>query len=425
MKIQLKKYNLFSIGQQSFLLGTFFLASALPISGIFFLISICISFKENKSKIFKDNWNYPLFLATGLIIFGALNNTNFYHQNVIHEIEKSNIIFGIFNWIPLFFSFIAFQAYLKNKSKRVLFGKYLIAGSIPVLISCILQYWFKVYGPFDTLNGLIIWFQKPIHGNSGVSGLFSNQNYAGFWLSTIWPFSIFFFKNINKSKTAKIFCLIISLIIPYLAILTNSRNSLVSLIISITILFKLKFFIILLILISLPLIIYFSLINLSIIEGFLPNKFLPIALIEKIFSLEFKSFVNFPRFEIWNKSIDLIFQKPFLGWGASTFAIIYVLEGGIYSPQHTHNMILELAYNFGIPLALIISTFSICILIKGWQIFLKNKKDFLTINSYWLASLTTVFLSHFNDISYYDGKISIFIWILLAGVKCMNEEQNV
>ena len=91
MKIQLKKYNLFSIGQQSFLLGTFFLASALPISGIFFLISICISFKENKSKIFKDNWNYPLFLATGLIIFGALNNTNFNHQNVIHEIEKSNI----------------------------------------------------------------------------------------------------------------------------------------------------------------------------------------------------------------------------------------------------------------------------------------------------------------------------------------------
>ena len=74
---------------------------------------------------------------------------------------------GIFNWIPLFISFWGFQAYLQNKSQRELFAKYLIAGSIPVLISCILQYWFNIYGPFETLNGLIVWFQKPINGNMG------------------------------------------------------------------------------------------------------------------------------------------------------------------------------------------------------------------------------------------------------------------
>ena len=52
-----------------------------------------------------------------------------------------------------------------------MFSRFLIAGSIPLFISCILQSWFKVYG-VETLNGLIIWFQKPVEENHfGVTGL--------------------------------------------------------------------------------------------------------------------------------------------------------------------------------------------------------------------------------------------------------------
>ena len=424
MKLHLKKYNLNKIGQKSFLLGTFFLASALPISGVFYLLAIVLSFINNKVNPLNDLWNYPLLLSIGLIIFSTLNNSTFNTPIEMSQLENFSLLVGIFNWIPLFISFWAFQAYLKHKPQRELFAKYLLAGSIPVLISCITQYWFNIYGPFETLNGLIVWFQKPLSGNSGVSGLFSNQNYAGFWLSTIWPFSIFVFRIFNKKQSLKIIFFINSFIIFYLSILTNSRNSLISIIISIPLLFKVKFFIIFLIVLFLFLGIYFSLINLSIIKEFSPNSFIPVDMIEQIYTTKINDLTASPRFEIWLKAIKLILGRPLLGWGASTFAAIYALKGGFYKIQHTHNMPLELAYNFGIPLAFILTFFSIFLLFKGWKISLSKGIDYFDINLYWLASLTLVFISHLNDISYYDGKISLLIWILLAGVKCMNDEKK-
>ena len=77
MKFKLEKYNLNLIGNQSFLIGTFFLASALPISGIFFLFAIVISFYKNKLNLFNDKWNYPLFFSIGLLIVSTLNSSIF------------------------------------------------------------------------------------------------------------------------------------------------------------------------------------------------------------------------------------------------------------------------------------------------------------------------------------------------------------
>ena len=424
MKPDLKKYNLNKIGQKFFLLGTFFLASALPISGGFYLLAIVLSFINNRENPLNDLWNYPLFISIGLIIFSTLNNTIFNVPIETSQLDNVSVILGIFNWIPLFISFWAFQPYLKHKPQRESFAKYLLAGAIPVLISCISQYWFKVYGPFETLNGLIVWFQKPLSGNSGVSGLFSNQNYAGFWLSIIWPFSIFVFRNIHKKRSLKIIFFINDFIIFYLSILTNSRNSLISIIISVSLLFKIKFFIIFIIALCLFLGIYFSLVNLSIIKEFSPNSFIPVDLIEQIFTTKIKKLTVSPRFEIWLNAIKLIIGRPFWGWGASTFAVIYTLKGGSYKIQHTHNIPLELAYNFGMPLAFILTVFSIYLLFKGWKISLSKGRNYLDLNLYWLTSLTLVFISHINDISYYDGKISLLIWILLAGVKCMNDEER-
>ena len=72
--------------------------------------------------------------------------------------------------------------------KRKVFSKVVIAGTVPLIFSCALQYIFKIYGPFETLNGLIVWYQEPLAINSGVTGLFSNQNYTGFWLSSLMVF---------------------------------------------------------------------------------------------------------------------------------------------------------------------------------------------------------------------------------------------
>ena len=71
----------------------------------------------------------------------------------------------------------------------------LIFGSIPILISGFGQYLFGWYGPFEFLNGLIIWYQREnIFGINVMTGLFNNPNYTGCALATVSPilFATFF-----------------------------------------------------------------------------------------------------------------------------------------------------------------------------------------------------------------------------------------
>ena len=55
-------------GNKFFLIGVFFLPTALPISALFFLISLFISLKNKASFSLKVIWNFP---------FGSINRINF------------------------------------------------------------------------------------------------------------------------------------------------------------------------------------------------------------------------------------------------------------------------------------------------------------------------------------------------------------
>ena len=74
------------------------------------------------------------------------------------------------------FMFLGFKKYLETLEQRLFVGKLFIAGTVPVIVTCFAQYWFGWYGPLETLNGLIVWYQRPIgFPHVGVTGLFSNQ----------------------------------------------------------------------------------------------------------------------------------------------------------------------------------------------------------------------------------------------------------
>ena len=51
----------------------------------------------------------------------------------------------------------------------------------------------------------------------------------------------------------------------------------------------------------------------------------------------------------------MIFSNPILGWGAATFPIYYGLKNNIYL-SHSHNLIIDTAFNFGLIVAITIFT---------------------------------------------------------------------
>ena len=140
-------------------------------------------------------------------------------------------------------------------------------------------------------------------------------------------------------------------------------------------------------------------------------------------NFDFASFEKWTRIEIWDESIKLINKRPFLGYGAASFSLFYISKNF----GHTHNMLLQLAFDYGLPVSLLLCGFVITLLIKSWNkiMYIYDKKESsreIIFDKSWLVASIVSVLSHLNDIVYYDGKISIFIWILLAGLVCINNE---
>ena len=97
----LKGKKLIEYGQICFYLGTCFLVTALPISGIFYLLAIAFSLINRTNLLFKDNWNKILLFISGLFIVSSLN---FYFFRQLDErlygFEKSFLIVHSKNTLP-------------------------------------------------------------------------------------------------------------------------------------------------------------------------------------------------------------------------------------------------------------------------------------------------------------------------------------
>ena len=340
-------------------------------------------------------------------------------EGILNQNIRMTMWLDLINWIPWFFLFIFSQKYLKTLNQRISFSKFLIAGSIPFFISCILQSWFNLYGPYETLNGLIVWFQKPLEENhNGIAGLFSNQNYAGLWLTAILPLLIVE-QRFSKTKLIPILFILIDV---YLILLTTSKNAFFGLTIIIIMLFSFKSKIYKLI--SVFLASYLLSINLLTRTNFQYISYLKFDLFEKISSF---NFFNSSRFEIFKITINLISKKPILGWGKSLFPDLYISNGGDRLVEHTHSMPLEIAFNYGLPVSILLIVFVFILILKSWRktksFYAKNNTDF--INKCWIISAIVIVISHLNDITYYDGKIIILCWILLSGVKCITNDNSI
>ncbi len=410
--------NYFYLGEKLFLIGIFFLPSALPIGGFFLLSSIVLAFSKNNVNLIKNKWNFLFLFSTLLILISTIYNCFFDLSPVLENIDKSIILFNLFNWIPIYLAFLAFQIYLKSDKQRLLFQKFLISGTIPVLISCIMHSFLKIYGPFKTLFGTIVWFnyESIIDGAGGVSGLFNNPNYLGTWLTICLPFSISLLR-IEKVKSYKLILSILNLLIIYFAVATNSRNAFLGIFIGLIVVFGIKRIIYFTILIFLGMIIF---------NYFLPDimNFTDSHLFYKLTNV--KPDLDYPRINIWKNALSLIKQRPLFGWGAGSFPYVTAYFPPFQNYQHTHNLIMELAFNFGIPISIIVFTTTATLLKEAFIKIksVKNSLDEYKICISFLASFVVFLIAHLNDITYYDGKISIIFSIFLAALKNIIEQKN-
>ena len=414
-------------------ISAIFLPSALPISLLLLLINIIIFLFNNIKSLKNDYLNYLIFLLLVLMpiscIFSYLNFdadviNSYWDKSLVNRTDRINIWIDLLNWFPLFLIYWSCQKYLQSSKDRIKFAKYIFIGTLPVLLSCILQYWFGIYGPFKFLFGSIVWFQKPLEYGQGVSGLFSNQNYAGSWLTATLPFSIFLLiKNKNNFKK-RLVSLILSISHSYCLILSSSRNALIGLILILFLFLGIK--VIWISILGLFLIITFAYIfyifNPLLISDLIQNL-ISNPLIMKLSYFDISNFLLYPRIEILNISLNFISQKPLWGFGSGTFPVLYGLAGGKYDTQHTHNLALQIAYDYGVPIALILIFIIGLIFIRAFnKIFLINKKSNL-LDKCWITSTAICLIYNFTDITYYDGKISILMWILFAGLTSINNEK--
>ena len=420
-------FDIDNIGYLSFLIGVFLLASAVGVSIIFFIISVIISLSKSKGY-FKDKWNYPFFFTSIYISLSAIFHFINSKYSAIEHVDPKLSLIGLTNWIPFFICFWAFQKYLNNKEKRILIGKIFISGSIPVIFSGLLQL-LNINGPFELFNGLIVWFQKPISETGSLSGLFNNQNYAGIWMVMTWPFCLCEFKKIHKNLSIKFLLLLICIGFTSFIFLTDSRNALLGLLISTPIVLG-----------SSSLIWYLptmitglSFLAIAVVPIF-PESFqvfmksiIPSRLYTLFPEIGFKYLRSYPRVKIWIAALDFIASKPIFGWGAASFPIIYKLKNGEWF-GHSHNLPLELAVSYGIiPSFTIFFTYLFILYLAFKKIY--NKKNnqntyFLTNQRAWFTSFLIFFISHLVDVLYFDVRISIYSWILLAGLKSFIEESN-
>jgi len=297
-----------------------------------------------------------------------------------------------------------------------------LIGTFPLLVTGIGEFYLGWGNQLSTFHGNIVWFLKPKSEIKGLSGLFNNPNYAASWLSMMWPLAIGTILNNTKNKYKLVFSIIYSLIILFLTLLTNSKDTLISLFMPIIFLFNQSFF---------KLLILGSIITFVIF--FYEKYFIKLGLNSILISIWENTIDNdlkkvseiFPRIDIWRVAFIAIFKKPFLGWGAASFPFIYVLYKNEFTNDyitHAHNLFLEVSVNYGLIFSISLCFIITKVLIKSWKIIFNKDKNF--IDKCWWISLFIFIFNQFFDVTYYDVRISLLFWIILSGLyTIINDEQ--
>lgn len=127
------------------------------------------------------------------------------------------------------------------------------------------------------------------------------------------------------------------------------------------------------------------------------------------------------RLDAWRLALEMIPQHPWLGTGLGTFKQIYN-PADFAAPDdllpHAHNLWLTLAAEAGLPFTLGLTLVVGGILLRATVALIRGipdslGRDHLLATGYWLSFVGTTLFA-ISDIPFYDARVNVFGWLLLA-----------
>ena len=393
------------LGWRCFQLGLFLLPSTALLGALFLFPALLFGSVGRERAFWRDPWNFPLIVAGVLMAFGCF------------LAEAQGLAWaGLANWLPFFWGFWGFQPYVISTTARHRCSLWLVAGTVPVLTTGLGQLWWGWAGPWELLGGLIVWFVEPGGKPEGrLSGLFDYANIASAWLAMVWPLALAALVQPGLKQRQRLVVLVLAIALVVGLVLTESRNGWGALVLAVPVVLgppSWPWLVPLLALALLPVVV-------SVLPGmpaFLQDparQVVPDALWARLNDSQYagERVLASTRISQWTVALQLISERPWLGWGAAAFSIIYPLRTGQWH-GHAHNLPLELATSHGLPAASLVIGLVLVLMVVSLRRGLSGLFD-----RAWWAALLILLVLHGTDLPFFDSRLNIAGWILLAGLR--------
>jgi len=396
------------LGWRCFQLGVFLLPGSAFLGAVLLFTSL-VQGSRRRAPWWGDGCNRWLLAISVLMLVGCLGATSGWLAWV-----------GLGNWLPFFWGFWGFQPYVATPQARRRTGLWFLAGTVPVIVTGLGQLYLGWAGPWQLLGGLIPWYIEAGGNPPGrLSGLFDYANITGSWLALVWPFSLAALLQRSLPWQRRALALLLAASLVASLYLTDSRNAWGALVLALPIVVGPASWLWLLPLLLLAIGVV-ALASLPMVPTGLQHwarVVVPDPIWVRLSDVHFAGHrpLAITRLGQWAVAAGLIGERPWLGWGAAAFSLIYPLRTGHWH-GHTHNLPIDLAISFGLPVAVMV------IGLVGWLLLRAGRLGMVQAavfeRAWWAAALVLVAL-HATDMPLYDSRINIAGWILLAGLRCV------
>ena len=388
-----------------FQLGLLLLPSSVLLASLLFVPALVLGSLRRECAYWHDRWNWPLLVAGGLMLLGCFS-----------ALRADLAWAGLANWLPFFWGFWGFQPYVAEAGARRRAALWMVASTVPVVVTGLGQLWLGWQGPWQCLGGLVIWFMAPGGEPEGrLSGLFDYANIAAAWLALVWPLMLAALVQPGLDRRRRSVVLILAVAFVTALVLTESRNGWGALVLAVPLVLGPVSWPWLLPLLALGLIP----VLLAVLPGVpellqdTARALVPESVWSRLSDSRYagERALASTRLSQWGFALQLITERPWLGWGAAAFSVLYPLRTGKWH-GHSHNLPLELAVSSGVPAALALVVLVLALMIVS----LRCSRMGLFDRAWWAAVLVLVVL-HGTDMPFFDSRLNIAGWILIAGLR--------